>query len=115
MPRGGRRQGAGRKTAWESGCTFAETTVIRIPKVLKNKILEVAHKLDAGEEFELVTNSKQLELSLEIENKEESKLAKLAKDLLYQESLIRPRDRSSAKKLLSALFKIDKAYFDRKK
>ena len=48
MPRGGVRNGAGRKTQWASGCTFSETTVIRVPKRLKSKILEVAHRLDAG-------------------------------------------------------------------
>ena len=57
MPRGGRRKGAGRKTAWESGCSFSETTVIRVPKVLKNEILELAHRLDAGEEVDLVSKS----------------------------------------------------------
>ena len=57
MPRGGRREGAGRRTAWESGCSFAETTVVRVPKYLKTQVLELAHRLDAGEEIELVTNS----------------------------------------------------------
>ena len=51
MPRGGRREGAGRKTKWESGCTFAETVVIRVPGGLKNEILELAHRLDAGEQI----------------------------------------------------------------
>ena len=57
MPRGGRRKGAGRKTAWESGCTFPETTVIRVPKYLKDEILNIAHRLDADEEIDLVTKS----------------------------------------------------------
>lgn len=57
MPRGGRRKGAGRKTQWESGCSFSETVVIRVPKYLKDEILELAHRLDAGEEIDLVTNS----------------------------------------------------------
>ena len=57
MPRGGRREGAGRKTQWESGCTFSETTVIRIPRILKVKILDMAHRLDAGDEINLVTKS----------------------------------------------------------
>ena len=57
MPRGGRRKGAGRKTQWESGCSFSETVVIRVPKVLKNKLLEIAHRLDAGEEIDLVSKS----------------------------------------------------------
>ena len=51
MPRGGRREGAGRKTQWESGCTFAETVVIRVPGALKNEILDLAHRLDAGEQI----------------------------------------------------------------
>lgn len=57
MPRGGRREGAGRKTQWESGCTFSETTVIRIPRILRAKVLDIAHKLDAGNNIDLVTNS----------------------------------------------------------
>ena len=57
MPRGGRREGAGRKTQWESGCSFPETAVIRVPKVLKNELLEIAHRLDAGEEVDLVSKS----------------------------------------------------------
>lgn len=57
MPRGGRRKGAGRKTQWESGCSFSETVVIRVPKVLKNELLEIAHRLDAGEEIDLVSKS----------------------------------------------------------
>ena len=57
MPRGGRREGAGRKTQWVSGCTFPETTVIRVPSVLRDKILDIAHRLDAGDDIDLVTNS----------------------------------------------------------
>lgn len=53
MPRGGRREGAGRKNQWESGCTFSETVVIRVPKVLKDEILKLAHRLDAGERIVL--------------------------------------------------------------
>ena len=57
MSRGGKRKGAGRKTAWKSGCAFTETTVIRVPKYLKDEILELAHRLDAGEEVDLVSKS----------------------------------------------------------
>ena len=57
MPRGGKRKGAGRKTQWESGCSFSETVVIRVPKVLKNQLLQIAHRLDAGEEVDLVSKS----------------------------------------------------------
>ena len=55
MPRGGKRKGAGRKSQWESGCSFSETTVIRVPKVLRNKLLEIAHRLDAGDNLDLDT------------------------------------------------------------
>ena len=57
MPKGGRREGAGRKTQWESGCSFSETTVIRIPKYLKHEVLKLAHRLDAGEVINLDTES----------------------------------------------------------
>ena len=79
MPRGGRRIGAGRKTAWESGCSFAETTVIRVPKVLKNKILEIAHRLDAGEKIDLDTKSLR-----DRNNYLEVKISELEKQLLNQ-------------------------------
>lgn len=76
MPRGGRREGAGRKTAWESGCTFPETTVIRVPKYLKDEILEIAHRLDAGEEIDLDTK-----LLRERNNYLEGKVLELEREL----------------------------------
>ena len=83
MPKGGRREGAGRKTAWESGCSFAETTVVRVPKYLKTQILELAHRLDAGEEIELVTNS------IKDENQElRQKVAELEKELTEAKSYV---------------------------
>ena len=48
MPRGGVRNRACRKTQWASSCTFSQTKVIRVPKRLKSKILEVAYRLNAG-------------------------------------------------------------------
>lgn len=62
MPRGGKREKAGRKTGWESGVKFEETTPIRVPKYIKDKLLEIAHKLDAGEDFDSVSNSNKQEL-----------------------------------------------------
>lgn len=58
MPRGGKRQGAGRKPIWDN----PETCVVRIPKVLSDKVLEIAHKLDRGEPLESVTELKQISL-----------------------------------------------------
>jgi hypothetical protein len=57
--RGGIRQGAGRKTTWVSGCKQEDTKPIRVPKVIANQILEIAHKLDAGEVIDLDTQSKE--------------------------------------------------------
>ena len=45
MPRGGNREGAGRKGGWRN----SETQVIRVPKILAAHILEYARKIDSGE------------------------------------------------------------------
>jgi hypothetical protein len=45
MPRGGNREGAGRKAGWKN----SETQVIRVPKILADHILEYARKVDSGE------------------------------------------------------------------
>lgn len=66
MPRGGRRENAGKKSRWESGRSFAETKVIRVPIEFAEQLLDMAHKLDAGETTEIETNSK--EAAEEIEN-----------------------------------------------
>jgi TusA-related sulfurtransferase len=57
MPRGGRRENAGKKSRWDSGRTFAETKVIRVPIEFAEQLLDVARRLDAGESIEIVTNS----------------------------------------------------------
>jgi cell fate (sporulation/competence/biofilm development) regulator YlbF (YheA/YmcA/DUF963 family) len=66
MPRGGHREKAGKKSRWESGRTFAETKVIRVPIEFAEQLLDVARRLDAGESIELVTNS--IEATKEVEN-----------------------------------------------
>ena len=72
MVRGGQREGAGRKSDWESKVKFEDTTVIRVPKNIKDKVMVVARKLDAGEDIDLDSNSKIQEL--------ESKLLLLQSD-----------------------------------
>lgn len=57
MVRGGQREGAGRKSTWVSGCTFKDTTLIRVPSNLASILLEVAHKIDAGEVIDFATKS----------------------------------------------------------
>jgi len=58
MPRGGHRDKAGRRSTWKSGCNFSETKLIRVPTAISSQLLDIAHRLDAGESLELVTNSK---------------------------------------------------------
>jgi hypothetical protein len=44
MPRGGKRTGAGNKPKWIHG----ETTTIRVPVALVDRLIEVARELDQG-------------------------------------------------------------------
>jgi hypothetical protein len=54
MPRGGYREKAGRKSGWNN----LETQVIRVPKILAERLLDIARHLDKGEEVSLLTPSK---------------------------------------------------------
>jgi len=51
MPRGGTRKGAGRPSTWASGCSFKDTKLIRVPNAIFDQVLELAHRLDKGEEI----------------------------------------------------------------
>jgi hypothetical protein len=64
MSRGGRRHGSGRKSSWKSGCSFKETKLIRVPSLLADQMLEIAHWLDNGGTIEKVTKSNQLKLEV---------------------------------------------------
>ena len=59
MTRGGKRENAGRPSSWASGCTRDDTTPIRVPKYLKDKVDDYAHRLDAGEDLDCVVKSLQ--------------------------------------------------------
>jgi hypothetical protein len=50
MPRGGHREKAGRKSGWVN----SETQLIRVPKILSKRLLEIAKHLDQGEEVHLI-------------------------------------------------------------
>ena len=54
MTRGGYRKGAGRKSAWKNKAT----TVIRVPEIFAEQLLDIAHKLDSGATLEFITKSK---------------------------------------------------------
>jgi hypothetical protein len=64
MPRGGRRDGSGRKSTWVSGCKFEDTKLIRVPSFISDKLLEIAHKIDSGEDIDSETKSLKDEIEL---------------------------------------------------
>ena len=82
MPRGGRRENAGKKSTWESGRSVTETKLIRVPTEFAEQLLELAHRLDAGESIETVTNS--VEPAKEIEKLTEQ-IESLQKHINYLE------------------------------
>jgi hypothetical protein len=59
MKHGGKRKGAGRKSQWIRG----KTVVVRVPEVLSEEVLRLAHLLDEGKTVEDVTRSRYLDLS----------------------------------------------------
>ena len=52
MARGGAREGAGKPSSWSSGCKYVDTKLIRVPKAIAPKVLELAHKVDEGIDYE---------------------------------------------------------------
>lgn len=54
MPRGGKREGAGRPSAWK----HKETKLVRLPVAILDQLLDIAYKLDSGEPLDFVTDSK---------------------------------------------------------
>jgi hypothetical protein len=51
--RGGRRENAGRKSIWKN----KDTITIRVPRAILFQVIEVAHRIDSGENIELNTES----------------------------------------------------------
>jgi hypothetical protein len=51
MPRGGHREKAGRKSGWVN----SETQLIRVPRVLAGRLLEIAKYLDQGNEIQFIS------------------------------------------------------------
>ncbi len=71
MPRGGFREKAGRKSTWKSGCSFAQTKLIRVPAKIADQVLEFAHNLDSGSILDSETNSESTSIpDLQVEIKE---------------------------------------------
>lgn len=86
MPRGGRREGAGSKPKWMRG----KTTVIRVPEVLADEVLRLAHLLDEGKPIDDVTQSKHLNLSGISVRYWKDEPVLLIRDLLKADFKIRP-------------------------
>lgn len=59
MKHGGSRDGAGRKSQWIRG----KTVVVRVPEVLSDEVLRLAHLLDEGRAVEDVTKVRYLDLT----------------------------------------------------
>ncbi|MGB3768520.1 MAG: hypothetical protein WA947_18330 [Phormidesmis sp.] len=57
--RGGKREGAGRKSKWMHG----KTTTIRVPESLSSEVIRLARQLDSGIQIDSVTNSKTIDLT----------------------------------------------------
>jgi hypothetical protein len=51
--RGGRRENAGRKSIWKN----KDTITIRVPRAILFQVIEVAHRIDSGENIKLNTKS----------------------------------------------------------
>ena len=112
MTRGGYRQKAGRKSTWMSGCKFEETKLIRVPIAISDRVLEIAHKLDSGEIIDLVSNSNNEIVTESIgDNYSQSELIEKGKQIVYDETQVRSKDRSTVRKYFSLLLDVDRELF----
>jgi hypothetical protein len=89
--RGGSRINAGRKSSWST----SETQTIRVPISLIDPILEIAHKLDSGENIESDTKSNSWSLEY---------LESIKEKLLSDKVLTRgSKDKSVVRKSIDAM------------
>jgi hypothetical protein len=114
MPRGGHRDKAGRRSTWQSNCKFSETKLIRVPIAIASQLLDIAHRLDAGEVLDFVTQSKEADLeppSIERGNIAPGQMSFL--DLSFEIPPIEPVTAKSLQPLsaraLSQRLKVDKS------
>ncbi len=77
MPKGGRRS-----TTWTPGWRSGKTTVIRVPEVLAEKLLEIARVLDDGGELP-VTGKRMIDTALLKESANTFLMTIPPKKLLY--------------------------------
>lgn len=86
MPRGGYREGAGGKPKWIHG----KTKTIRVPEVLADKILELAHQIDEGCPVGDYTKAKYIDFTGVSVKNVRGKAAVFLEDLLKAGFKIRP-------------------------
>lgn len=113
MARGGYREKAGRKSTWTSGCKFEQTKLIRVPVAISDRLLEIAHVLDAGQTIDLVSESNNEIVTKSICDKSYSQfeLIEKGKQIVYDEAQVRIKDRSSVRKYFSLLLGVEKEFF----
>ncbi len=120
MPRGGKREGAGKPSSWESGCKFEDTKLIRVPKAISDRLLELAHDLDKGVDYEIVTISlleenEQLKKKLDENNQQQKQLSLNLGESFTEDKLNVLRDESLELLKLgkqSKTYKVTKKAFD---
>jgi hypothetical protein len=123
MARGGYREKAGRKTSWASGCKFEDTKIIRVPKAIADKLLDIAHKLDEEGSLDLVSKSKD-PLNI-LENEKQLSILEPTQDNIYHlddliikgksivcnETVVRSKDRGAVRKYFGLLLDVDRDLF----
>lgn len=116
MPRGGYHPNAerwGRKSAWINDSV---TKTIRVPEVLADRILDLAHKLDRGEIIDYDTESKQaledeilkIRAQLKAVSNERDELIRLNRALELEKQPQQLPDLEAARDLILAGLKLGK-------
>lgn len=102
MSSGGKREGAGRKSGWASGCKKKDTRTMRIPVSIIKEVHEVAHRLDAGEKIDWDAQSKIKMLQQKVKELE-AELNKGQLEIIYETGLTKEQLEDYKLKALSYL------------
>lgn len=78
MTRGGYREGSGRKSSWN----YSDTQLIRVPKIFAAQLLQIARRLDQGEQLENLAISEEIDLDSVTESYNQDKLIQIAQDIV---------------------------------
>lgn len=106
--RGGYRENAGRKSSWQ----HAETQTIRVPKVFASQLIQMARRLDNGEEIETDTKSKRQSIDTVTDSKSSSfdnvtdSILAMSDALIQAQAILKGKRsaRASLAKLLAAIY-----------